>query len=278
MKKLFVLVLVAIFNAPLFAQNFSGKKPIQEISISAPQNSLKTNENLEYSIQWIGIPVGKIFLQTGSANSNGKDCYQLTADAFSNAFFAGFYNVRYRVNTYMDKASLLPVRSEKYRNIKDKVNKEEINFDHSQGGVEYKLEGKAPTVIISPNRIAMEVKMPATYKVLPDSQDLLSSFYFLRISNLTIGEKFKINVYYGQRNWVMDVEIGKPYLKSIRRKGTFKVFDAVITSELNKFVLGDDSLRVCFTADSRRIPIEFKLGTGLGSFRGIIKQVPLADE
>lgn len=279
MKKLLALILVSIFAAPLFAQNFSGKKIAREIYISAPQKFLNTDENLEYSMEWIGIPVGKIFLRTGlQADINGRDYYLLAVEAFPNAFFASFYNVKYSLRTFMDKVYFLPVRSEKYRRIKDKVNKEAIDFNHIRGEIKYKAEGEAPTVIISPNRVAMEGKMPVTYKILADSQDLLSSFYFLRLSSLTPGQKLKINVYYGLRNWVMDVVIGKPYLKSIRRKGNLEVFDAVITSDLNKFVLGDGRLTVCLTADSRRIPIEFKLGIGLGAFRGVIKQAPVVNE
>ncbi len=278
MKKLFVVFFLSILVTPLFAQNFSGKKTARQISISAPKKSLDTNENLEYSMEWIGIPVGKIFLQTGLIDTGGKKLYRLTVDALPNKFFSAFYDVRYTVNTFIDEITFLPVRFEKYRKVKDKVNKEEVDFDHRRGEVKYKVGGEAPTIIISPNRIAMEKKIPDTYKILPDTQDLLSSFYFLRVSNLVPGEKFKINIYYGLRNWVMDVEIGKPYLKSIRHQGSWEVFDAVMTSDLNKFVLGDGRLVVCFTADSRRIPIEFKLGIGLGAFRGVIKQIPPANE
>jgi len=278
MKKLLILTLLSAFASSVLAQDFSGKIPPKTISISAPQNSLKIDENLEYSMEWIGIPVGKIFLRIGSAKINDKDCYRLTVDAFSSSFLSAFYDVRYTVNSFMDKASLLPVRFEKYRKVKGKVAREEIDFDHKRGEVKYKEEGDAPRIVISPDRAAMEGKIPATYKILPDSQDLLSSFYFLRLSDLRPGETFKININYGLRNWVMDVKIGEPYMKSIRRRGTFEVFDAIISSELNKFILGDAVLKICFTADSRRIPIEFKLGTGLGAFRGVIKQAPDANE
>lgn len=52
------------------------------------------------------------------------------------------------------------------------------------------------------------------------------------------------------------------------------VFKAVMDSELSEFILGKSKMVVYFTADSRRIPIEFKFGTGIGSVQGKIKSIP----
>ena len=42
------------------AQNFIGKK--EKIVIAEPEKSLRIGERLEYSVEWLGVAVGKIVL------------------------------------------------------------------------------------------------------------------------------------------------------------------------------------------------------------------------
>jgi len=44
-------------------------------------------------------------------------------------------------------------------------------------------------------------------------------------------------------------------------------------STLGEFIMGNRDMLVYFSADSRRIPIEFKFGTGIGFIRGVIQDI-----
>jgi len=46
-----------------------------------------------------------------------------------------------------------------------------------------------------------------------------------------------------------------------------------IINRLKTIILGKSKLTVYFSADERRIPVEFKFPTGLGQIRGIIQGI-----
>ena len=88
MKKLMVLTaLLLILPVFVSAQNFNGDK--ENITIADPDKALKIGEKLEYSVEWLGVPVGKIMLFIeGEKNINGHDCYYVTARAGPNKYLS----------------------------------------------------------------------------------------------------------------------------------------------------------------------------------------------
>jgi hypothetical protein len=73
------------------------------------------------------------------------------------------------------------------------------------------------------------------------------------------------------------VGVEEPFIKDIRKKGTLTVFRVRMTSLLSEFILGRSALFVTFTADSRRLPTEFRLGTGIGPITGFIQDLEAAE-
>lgn len=275
MKKSLAFSIISIIGAQslVLAQNFAGKKEV--LSISSPEKSLRDKEDLVYNIEWLRIPIGIIRLNlSGIEKIEGYECYNITAKARPNNFFSKFYDVEYTVHTYVDKKSFYTRRFEKTRRVKNKTTKTIINFDWEKQRADVKDEGDAPGVIISPVREKVGAKKATTAEVLTGTHDLFSSLYYLRLLDLKANNSYAINIYYGKKNWPLSVKIGEPFLKEIRKKGSFVVFKAVMDSELSEFILGKSKMTVYFTADSRRIPIEFKFGTGIGSVQGKIKSIP----
>ena len=226
-------------------------------------------------MQWLGIPVGKIILKVaGIEDILGTPCYHITAEAAPNKFFASFYDVEYTVHTYMDRSTFFPVRFEKARRIKDKSTYVRIDFDRRLRKAEYNEKGDAPFVHISDLRDKMEAEKPTSSQILHEAQDLFSSFYYLRLLKLKVDESYTINIYYAQRSWPVQIKIGIPFLKEFHKKPSKVLFPAYMTSQLNDFILGKRSIVVYFTADARRIPIEFQMGTGIGALHGFIQNLP----
>jgi len=210
----------------------------------------------------------------GIEDINGAQCYHIVAGARPNKFFSRFYDVEYTVHTYIDKETLLSRRFEKTRRVKDKVARLVIDFNREMKEASFRAEGEAELIDISPVREEMETKKPATIKILNEVQDLFSSLYQLRLMELKTSESRIMNVYYDQRNWQLEIKTEEPFIKDMRNIGSFPAFIVNMESELGKFILGKRGLKVYFTADSRRIPVEFKFGTGIGAIRGIIEDIP----
>lgn len=276
MKKITFSILAVFFlAAPVFAVNFSSPK--EKASIAAPETSLRLGERLEYNLEWIGIAVGKITLQVSGAMEklDGRDCYHIIARAIPNSFFRRLYDIEYTVHTYIEAEGFRTLRFEKIRRIRNKTGRALAEFDYKNKEIRYTTEGTGDSIIMSPERGKMKREIPNASTIISgDIQDLFSSFYYFRLLRLEPGKNYTINIYYDRRVWPEIARIGQPSSKEIRKKGVFAVFRATMVSALNKYILGDPELIVYFTADSRRIPLEFKLGTGLGAIRGKLKSIP----
>lgn len=256
-----------------FAADFTDKK--QDLTIAAPAKSLRVGEKLQYTVEWLGIPIGNIILNiTGIEKVGRRDCYHITAQAIPNKFFSRFYDFEYLVHTYIDTDNFYSHRFEKIRRIKDESTRVIINFDWQKNEAIYISSGSAPGLNMSPARNRISSQKGISTRIPPGTQDLFSSLYYFRLLRLEKNRSYSMNIYYDQRNWLTDIKVKEPFLRELRKKGTFALFEVSMGSELSEFILGKRSrLCVYFTADSRRLPFEFKLGTALGPMRGIIQDI-----
>ncbi len=271
-KVMVLIILVLCVGDPVYAQNFRGKS--QNITISEPQKELTNGETLEYSVEWLGIPVGKIVLKVeGISVVNNYECYHITAKALPNRFFQHLYDLEYTVHTYIDKKLYFTRRFEKIRRLNKKYNHIVIDFDQEKHKATFFSEGVANLFNISPERVKIEASTAITTEIPYGTQDLLSSFYYFRFLKISQEKNYPLNIYYNQRNWPVDMEVDKPFLREIRKKGTFPVVRISPDSLLNNYILGKRRLIVYLSTDSRRIPIEFKLETALGPISARIKNI-----
>jgi hypothetical protein len=256
----------------VYPVNFTSK--IEDIAIAKPNESLRVGEKLVYSIEWLGLPVGKIILDVeGIAKIDNRECYHIVARAIPNKVISKIYDIEYTVHSYIDTQTFLPQRFEKTRRLNKEINRVVVDFDHKDKTVKYKSEGNGHSIKISPLRHKLETTVPTTFVILDKTQDLLSSFYYFRLQKVEIGKTYPINIYYSQRNWMVDMKVEKVYTREIRKIGAFRVFQVYLESPLGDFILGKRRFSVSFTADSQRIPLEFKLSTGLGPVQGIIQNI-----
>lgn len=271
-KAAILIILILSVGNPAYSQNFKDKP--QNINIQDPVKELSIGETLEYSVEWLGIPVGKIVLRVeGITAINNYECYHITAEAMPNRFFQRFYDLEYKVHSYIDKRSFLPIRFEKVRRLNKEANYVTIDFDHEKNEAKYKSWGSSLFIEFSPVRKKLETINPTTINIPKGTQDLFSSFYYFRILKIKEEQSYPVNIYYGQRNWPVKMKVDKPFFREMRRKGTFAVVKLSPLSELNDYILGKRNFSVYLTVDSRRIPLEFKLNTAMGSIRGIIQDL-----
>lgn len=268
-----IFILLLNVSNPAYPQNFKAKS--ENITISDPEKGFKVGERLAYSVEWLGIPVGKIILKVeGITIINNQGCYHISAEAMPNNFFRHFYDLEYKVHSYIDKESFLPVRFEKIRRLNKKTNYTTIDFDHQNNEARYKSAGSMAFVEISPARQKLETLNPITTRIPQGTQDLFSSFYYFRILKIKEGQSYPVNIYYEQRNWPVRMKVGNPFSREIRKAGSFAVVKLIPVSELNDYILGRRNFFVYLTADSRRIPLEFRLNTALGYIRGALVDLP----
>ena len=273
MKKITILIMILIgLPSFIYAQNFKGQLE-RDIAILAPAGSLKSGEVLEYSVEWLGIPVGTIvFKNEGIVTIRNHDCYHIRAISFPNSFIRKFYDLEYEVHTYIDTKSLSTRRFAKTRRMNNKPNNILIDFYPEEKKVVYKCWGETDFFKIS--SVRDDSKIQPTAEIPGDTQDLLSSFYYLRLVQINVNQSYPVNVYYNQANWPLSMDVEGTLIREIRKRGTFGAIKVSIVSDLNNFISGKRGFLVYLTADPRRIPIEFRVDSSLGYLHGIIKAMP----
>jgi hypothetical protein len=250
-------LLVVLFCPRIYPQNFANNN--KQIKIDKPEKELKVGEKLKFSLQWLGVPIGWIELETkGIVSIEGNNCYQIVARAFPNSFFRKIYNVEYAVNSFIDKKGLFTRRFTKRKLYNGKVTDVIIDFDLQNKQAKYRN---------------LTTNQDFTVKALSFAQDLLSSLYYLRLQDLKLGSKYKVDIVYGDKFWNINAEVDDVKALDLRKLGTFNVVKVDLNAELSQMVLGKKDMRLFLTSDSRRIPVLFTLHTSMGPVRGIIQEI-----
>lgn len=250
-------LLVVLFCPAVYPQNFANNhKPSK---IDKPEKELKVGEKLKYALQWLGVPIGWIELETKDLVSiEGNVCYQIVARAFPNNFFRKIYNVEYVVNSYIDKEGLFTRRFTKRKLYNGKVTDSIIDFDLQNKQVRYRN---------------LTTNQDFTVKALSFAQDLLSSFYYLRLQDLSLNSKYKVEIVYGDKFWNINAKVDDIKTLDLRKLGSFNVVKVSLSAELSQVVLGKKDMQLFLTSDSKRIPVLFILHTSMGPVRGIIQKI-----
>jgi len=278
MKRLILIALIFLFIPGVFlwADNFLGKK--EGLSIEPPRKALLTPEVLRYSVEWLGVPVGKIILTTeGTEQINSRPCYLITARTFPNRFFVKLFDVEYKLASYTDKEGLYSLRFIKARRIKEVSDEMRIDFDQKNHRAFYKFfvpGGPAEIITFPSMRKERVVNAEATIDIPEQCQDLLSSLYYFRLLDIKEKNTYPVNISYGQVNWEMNVSAGKPYKKDFYKKGSLGVFTVSPKTQLADFILGKRELSITFTSDSARVPVIITVNTAIGQFRACLENLP----
>lgn len=263
---------ILLLQISAYAQDFKARNP--EIAVQPAIKALPIKEELRYSVEWLGFPVGKIVIKVaGVENVSGYPCYRINAQAFPNSFMKHIYDIAYTVDTFIDKKMLFSRRFSKIRRINDSINEVIIDFDQEKGEASFFAQGSNIRFKLSPSRDELDKENLPTTSIPYGTQDLLSALYYFRFQEIKEGAKYSVNIYYNQRNWNMVFVLKKPFKKEIRKLGIFDVVEVSPDAALNDYILGKRKFSVFFTTDYRRIPVMFVLNTALGPMRGIIENI-----
>lgn len=268
--------MLLVYQTSLCAQDFSKEKEGPP-EISAPRDSLVEGERLEYSVEWMGIPVGIIILKVeGIKKIDGHPCYHISAKAMPNKFFRKFYDLEHNVHSYLDCQQLISRRFEKIKRIKNKMvyvtaefypKKKEARYTYYSPG------GPVETIAFPSLKKGIISDAVETIAIPEQTKDLVSSLYFFRLSKIELNQDCTMPITYERNNWTLTMKAKKLFWRDIYKKGCFAVIEVVPDSDLNDKVLGKRKIYSTFTADARRIPVEFKLQSNAGLIRGIIKNL-----
>ncbi len=280
MKKalIFLTLILLISNTLLFAQNFKGKE--EKVIIAPPQKNLTAGEILEYSVEWLGVPIGKIILTLEEAKGpEGQEFYHITGRSLPNKFFTRFYDVEYRWDSYVYRDTLEPYSLLKVRRINDDFLDIDVKFDRRTHTAKYYYvaRGSSEEIVDFPTGKKIKASKSNKYSTVSypdDIHDLLTTLYYFRLKDIKENSNYVLHVFYAASPWEIKVKVDKPYLKDIYKKGTFPVFSMNTNTELAYYILGKRGIKIYFTADPKRVPVLITFNSAIGQFRAVLQNLP----
>jgi hypothetical protein len=232
-------------------------------SCAIENTSFKYGERIDYTIYyhlagvWVGA--GEVFFKVDSMNLKGQDFYHFNSEGKTFKKYDWVYKVRDQYETYMNVATMKPLRFKRSVNEGGTHIREDYVFNYK--------EEKAYTLR------QMEEDEPYvkdTVQLDDCSYDVMSMIYVARnldYSNLKKGDKIPIEIFLDNESHDSYIEyLGKENLK-IKNVGEFRciVFSPLLI-EGTIFNAGD-GMTVYVTDDQNRVPLLIETPILVGSIK-----------
>jgi hypothetical protein len=204
----------------------------------------QVGERLKYSVGW-----GKV-LDAGTAvmeveeilDYQGHEVYRVVVEAKSNAVFSLFYRVRDTLESLIDVNGLF---SRRYWTKQDEAyekRERKYEFDQEDNVAYYKDK---------------------EYYIRYGIQDEVSAVFYVRTLDLQVGQPVYVDIFARGKNWQVKCDI--PATETLEvPAGTF---DTIIVEPELRFdgVMKKGKVRVWFTNDEHRIPVQVRSKIAIGS-------------
>lgn len=235
-----ILVLALTLNGIVgFAQELPLKK----------EPVFKEGEVLKYKLKYGFLTAAEATLkvQATDVKFDNKPAYRLVVDAETSGTFDIFYKVRDHYDSFIDKADLTPYFYQE--NIRE---------------ASYRRQDKArfyqDTKKVVANRGTFATPTTQTF-------DLVSAYYFARsldISDLKIGDKFKLNYFLGDEISQLEIQyIGKEVIKT--KLGSIRCLKFSPSIKPGRIFKKDSKLYLWITDDGNRVPVKAEVEILVGS-------------
>ena len=226
---------------------------IQKTSIKLPirHGAFEDGEELTFRIRYGFITAGTATMSV--AQENFKDSipiYHLKTSARSASAFNWIYEVHDVVSSFVDYTNFYPLRFEK--RLREGGYKADLITD-------YLPQDSLAKVVFIRYKDNMKIRKKTDYevKVPPFSQDVLSSFYFIRLQDLIVGKSVFLTNHEKKRVYDMEVVVHKKETIEVEA-GTFRCLLIEPKVKGEGLFQNKGSLRVWLTDDDRKIPVQMK--------------------
>ncbi|MBT9146623.1 DUF3108 domain-containing protein [candidate division NPL-UPA2 bacterium Unc8] len=226
----------------------------QGITLSCDANSpphcerreFPAGEKLTFRIHF-GIPIGTITMEAGKTKWRGQEVYSLLTTSRTSFPISLLYPLENISESLIDKDTLLPVAYRSTEKIRDEKRSRLIVFDREQEVAERFHNGV----------------MHSSVSITPDARDALSTtFYYLRMGPLNVGESIFVNVSTGRYN--IEVEFKILERKKWRGRNIIIVESTPEGVGLGSFFEEGSKVQIWFSDDKYRLPLLIRGDGALG--------------
>lgn len=217
-------------------------------------------EYFQFRIHYGLLTAGYAELNLKATNLNGKPVYHIKGEGRTKGLSRMFFKVEDIYETYIDRENNQPYRF--VRDINEGGYTKDIimDFDHPNQSV----------LVHDKKRKTEEL-----YSIEKQTQDLLSSLYYLRNKidrdNLKEGEHMDINVFFDKENYTMRLKfLGREVLRTPFGKVPALIFRPYVQS--GRVFKEKESLTVWISDDANKIPLLVKAELAVGSLKATLTE------
>ena len=214
-------------------------------------DAFREGEYLKFVLHYGIIDAGEAELTVSKTNKKymGRDAYHIVGTGRTLGAFNWFFKVRVRYETFLDVKGVFPWQF--IRDIKE-------------GGYEKRQE-----YAFYQHKSAVKTDKGNTYKIPPFSQDMLSSFYYLRaldLQNAKVGQVFTVPTFVDDEEFDLKVKfIGKEDVKI--RGGTFRCLKFVPVVQEGRIFKEEEDMIVWITDDKNKVLVLAQAKVLVGSIK-----------
>lgn len=216
------------------------------------QGAFAPGEKLDFVLKWNGIAAGDSTMSVEKMSpSEGPPLLRIVSTAKSRSLIDIIYPVRNRYESHFDPVSGLP---QKYiARMREGGKKEDrvLLFDQKRHIVTrlVKKDGRTESRV---------------YKILPGTQDTLSSLYVMRNETLRVGDRVGFRVFESRKNYDLVVEVlGREEIKVAA--GRFQTLKIHPILKYGGIFRRKGDLFIWITDDRRHLPVLMKSKVAIGS-------------
>ena len=210
--------------------------------------------------------IGYGFVKAGTAimgipdvvRERGHLCYHIVSVAETNSFFSAFFEVRDVIESFLDTRELVTRRFEKHIREGDYRSEDLVIFDHDRH------------IAIYPKRKGELIPLPL------ESQDVLSSLYYVRMMELEVGKSVFIENHADRKNYPLEIKV--------LRRETVDVpagrFDCLVVEPILRasgIFKSEGKLTVWLTNDEIKIPVLMRSKVIIGSISAELSELTYAE-
>ena len=221
-------------------------------------NPLQVGEKLTYDIRWKKLPAGKrTDWIVKEEVVNGAGVYRIQSEMKTRALFR-LYSFQNQQETYLNPETLSPVRFQ--NRVKDRKYRGSVKVEFREGKAEYEKTSR-PKPQLPQKRETKVLEIP------PGAQDELSTIYFVRSKQLTLGETYFFPLLV--RGKVLKATLTVERRELVKNKKLGNVRTLVLrTSEGGRFWITDDE---------RRLPVKIETESKIGAIKATLTDVEVAN-
>ena len=221
-------------------------------------NPLQVGEKLTYDIRWKKLPAGKRtdwILKEEVVN--GANVYRIQSEMKTRALFR-LYSFQNQQETCLNPETLSPVRFQ--NRVKDRKYRGSVKVEFHEGKAEYEKTSR-PKPQLPQKRETKVLEIP------PGTQDELSTIYFVRSKQLTLGKTYFFPLLV--RGKVLKATLTVERREFVKNKKLGNVRTLVLrTSEGSRFWITDDE---------RRLPVKIETESKIGAIKATLTDVEVAN-